>query len=133
MIRFRSLIDGSLAIIGTITVFLAVVLISDVNLQTRIMTVLVGVLMIQAGVWKLTSPFLWNDRKYPELREEVEGFIVRVRSLNDAAVDARDAGTDEPRGRFHGIRDAMHESVDRMAELAGKAVGDEGSKASPQG
>ncbi len=133
MIRFRSLIDGSLAIIGTITVFLAVVLISDVNLQTRIMTVLVGVLMIQAGVWKLTSPFLRNDRKYPELREEVEGFIGRVRSLNDAAVDACDAGADEPRVRFHGIRDAMHESVDRMAELAGKAAGDEEAKVSPQG
>lgn len=133
MIRFRSVIDGALAIIGTITVFLAVVLISDVNLQTRIITVLVGVLMIQAGVWKLTSPFLRNDRKYPELREEVDGFIVHIRSLNDAAVEARDVGTDGPRVRFHGIRDAMHESVDRMAELAGKAAGDEEAKVSPQG
>ena len=131
MRRFRRIIDGSLAISGTITVFLAVVLISDLNLQARIITVLVGVLMIQAGVWKLTSPFMRNDRKYPELRKEVDEFIVRVRSLNEAAVEAREVGTDEPRVRCREIRDGMHESVDRMAELAGKTESDEPTEVPP--
>jgi len=35
--------------------------------------------MIEAGVWKLTSPFLPSERRYGELREEVDGFIGRVR------------------------------------------------------
>ena len=123
MRRFRRMIDTSIPIIGTAIVFLAVILISDFNIQVRIITVLVGVLMIQAGVWKLTSPFMPSERNYVELREEVDGFILLVRSLNTAALDARDAGTDLSWLELRRVREAMHNSVDHMTELAGKAVG----------
>ncbi len=131
MRRFRKMIDVSTTVVGTAIVFLAVILISDFNLQARIATVLVGVLMIEAGVWKLASPFLRSDRHFSDLREEVNGFIGRVRSLNEAALEARDTGTDEAWLRFRDITDGMHSSVDHMAELAGKAMGEEPTKAPP--
>ena len=96
------------------------------HLGTQLLAVLVGVLMIEFGVWKLTSPFMKGDpRQYDELRHEVDGFIVRVRSLNKAALEARAAGTEESWLRLHEVMGAMHSSVDHMAELAGKAAGDE--------
>jgi len=121
--RFRKIIDKSIPIVGMVIVFLAVTLISDFNMQARIATVLVGVLMIEAGVWKLTSPFLQSQRDYVELRAEVDGFILLVRSLNEAALGAREAGTDESWLALRKVSDAMHESVDHMTELAGKAEG----------
>ena len=133
MQRFRKMIDVSIPLVGTAIVFLAVVLISDFNLRARILTVLVGVLFIQAGVWNLPNALLPSGRKFTELRQEVEGFIVLVRSLNDAALEARDAGTEESWLRFRGATDAMHDSVDHMAELAGKAVGGEPTKVPPLG
>jgi uncharacterized alpha-E superfamily protein len=74
-------------------------------------------------VWKLTSPFLQSQRDYVELRAEVDGFILLVRSLNEAALGAREAGTDESWLALRKVSDAMHESVDHMTELAGKAEG----------
>jgi putative Mn2+ efflux pump MntP len=118
--RFRKIIDVSTPVIGTVIVFLAIILIPDFNIQARIFTVLAGVLLIQAGVWKLTSPFLPSDRKYTELRDEVDGFIGLVRALNSAALDARAAGTDEAWLGFRGALGSMHDSVERMGTLAGK-------------
>jgi len=44
--RFRKMIDVSIPLIGTVIVFLGVVMIPDFNLQLRIMAVLGGVLLI---------------------------------------------------------------------------------------
>jgi hypothetical protein len=126
--RFRKILDVSTPVVGTIIVFLAVILISDFNIQARIGTVLVGILLIQAGVWKLTSPFLPSDRQYSELRDEVDGFIGLVRSLNGAALEARGARTDDSWAQFRGAIDAMHNSVERMGELAGKAEGEDATE-----
>ena len=62
MPRFRKMIDVSIPFVGIAIVFLAVILISDFNLQARVLTVLVGILFIQAGVWKLTTRFLPSAR-----------------------------------------------------------------------
>ena len=58
-------------------------------------------------------PFLTSEREYSALRREVEGFIALVRRLNRAGA----AGSGE---ELESAKTAMHESVERMAELAGK-------------
>jgi len=122
--RLRNLIQASIPIVGAVIVFLALILISDANPQTRLAIVLVGILIIEAGVWGLTNPFLPSERRYLELRDEVDGFILLVRALNQAGLDARASGTGESWRRVCGVMDEMHASVDHMAELAGKAEGD---------
>ena len=125
MRRFRKLIDVSIPIIGAVVVFLAVLLIPDFNLQERLVTVLIGILMIEAGVWKLTSPFLPSERRFVELRKEVDGFILLVRDLNEAGLEARASDTSGSWLRVRGVMDAMHGSVEHMGELAGKAAGED--------
>ena len=133
MRRFRKLIEVSIPVIGTVIVFVAVILISDVNLQTRVLTVLIGVLFIEAGVWKLTSPLLPSERRYVELREEVVRFTFLVRSLNQADLEACEAGTNESWRQVRRVMEAMHSSVDQMAELAGKVVAGEPTRVPSSG
>ena len=124
MRRTRKLIDASIPIVGAVIVFLAVVLISDVHLEARLITALVGVLLIEAGAWNLTNPLLPNERTYLALREEVDDFIGLVRSLNEAAVEARREGTEEAWRRYHDAVEALHASVDRISEVAGQPEGE---------
>ncbi len=58
-------------------------------------------------------PFLTSEREYSDLRREVEDFIGLVRRLNRAGA----AGSGE---ELDSAKAAMHESVERMAELAGR-------------
>ena len=116
MSRAQKVVDISATVIGTVVVFLGVVLISDVHLQLRIAVVLLGVLMIEVGVWKLASPFFRPERRYTALRAEADDFLGHVRRLNRAALEGRDADSGE-------IREAMYASVERMVAVAGKAEG----------
>ena len=80
------------------------------------MAVLGGVLLIQAGVSNLTHALLPNARDYTELRSEVDGFILLVRSLNEAAQEARASGTEASWTEaawigVRGARDEMHDSA----------------------
>lgn len=122
MRRFRKIIDVSIPLLGAVIVFLAVLLISDLNLQARLVTVLVGVLMIEAGVWKLTDPFLPSERKFTDLRAEVDGFIHKVRALNEAALDSGTSDDGESGQSVQSVLESMHASVDHMGELAGRAA-----------
>ncbi len=123
MRRLRKMMDVAIPIAGAVIVFLAVILIPDFNLRTRVATVLVGVLMIEAGVWKLTSPFFGSEREYTDLRREVDRFIPLVRSINKKAIEARADGTSDSWIQFREAKDVMHRSVDEMARLAGKVSG----------
>jgi hypothetical protein len=79
---------------------------------------LVGVLLLEAGVWGLVGGVLPSERRHPELREEGDHFLDLVRQLSAAAV-ARDDGTEDDASYREALA-AMHSSVDRMGQLAGK-------------
>lgn len=102
-------------------VFGAVLMIppSQIQLQLQLVFVLVGVLMIEAGVWGLTQPFLPNERKYNELRDATDEFIDLVRELNTAALRDREAHG-ESSEEAEAVLSRMHQAVDAMADLAGK-------------
>jgi hypothetical protein len=113
---FRKIIEMGLPIVGMVVVFGAILLPTiNLNLQIQVVITLVGILMIEAGVWKLTAPFLPSERKYNALRRQVDGFIDLVRQLNNAAVESGG----EPSEAVQDVLDTMHSSVDRMGTLAG--------------
>ena len=91
------------------------------SLQLQVLLVLIGVLILEAGVWGLTSGLLPSERRYLGLREEGDHFLRLIRVLNAAAV-ARDEGQEDDM-RFRETQAQMHTSVDRMAELAGQEKG----------
>ena len=120
MRTIRKAVEVGTPILGMITVFAAVLLIPPANLQIQLVTVLVGVLLIEAGVWGLTNPFLPNERQFVALREEVDDFIDLVRQLNTAAVKKHsDRESTEEDTAFEATLADLHTSVRRMGQLAG--------------
>ncbi len=123
MRTLRRWLSIGLPILGMVLVFAAVIAIVDRQYQLGL--VILGVLLIEAGVWKLANPFLPSERKYTELRTEVDRFIGLVRELNSAALEARQQNGAEQWDRYRQVLATLHDSVDRMGELAGKELGEE--------
>lgn len=119
----RSIVSVGMNIVGMFVVF-AAMLAPDAsrNLQLQIILVLIGVLLIQAAVWKFANPFLPSERKFDELRNEVDDFIDLVRELNESAVVARKTRSLEATGRVERVLSEMHRSVDQMGRLAGREI-----------
>ncbi len=99
-------------VLGMTVVFASVVLYFD-QATTRVVVVSVGMLLLVAGAWFADNPFLKSQRRYLKLRAEVDSFVALARELN-AAADPRVSQ------EMKRVNVAMHESVDRMAQLAGK-------------
>ena len=100
-------------ILGMTLVFAGVVLYFE-HAITRGGVVSVGMLLLAVSAWYSDNPFFKKKRRYLRLRTGVDSFIVFVRELNAAG------GAPEPQGELDRLNAAMHESVDRMAQLAGK-------------
>jgi hypothetical protein len=88
------------------------------GVQAQLGVMLIGVLLLEAGVWGLALQILPDERRYLGLREELDHMIELTRALNGAAIaaGATRAGDETFRDRVS----RMHASVDRMAELAGQ-------------
>jgi hypothetical protein len=119
MRKLRKAVDVGLPIVGVIVVLSAVLLFYD--MYTQIALVVIGVLLIEAGIWKLASPLLPSQRRHQALRAEVDTFVGLVRDLNTAALEREGARGPEAEAEFAAVRERMHASVERMAEYAGKA------------
>ena len=115
--KIRRAIEISMPLLGMGIIF-GSVLFGPPSLQLQVFLVLVGVLILEAGVWGLTSGLLPNERRYLALRAEGDHFLGLIRILNQAAVQ-RDKG-EENDTRFRSTRAEMHTSVERMGKLAGK-------------
>ena len=88
------------------------------NVQAQLGLMVIGVLLLEAGVWDLAPKILPDERCYFGLRKELDHMIELTRALNGAAIAAG-----ATRANDETFRDAlarMHTSVDRMAELAGQ-------------
>lgn len=115
----RRLIEIGLPVVGTLVVFAAILLMPG---QTTVQMGMAagGVVMIQAGIWRLAHPLLPSERKYEGLRREVDYFILLVRRLNAAALGVKEVDNEATRSAFNATQDKMRESFERMALLAGK-------------
>lgn len=119
MRMLRKTIELGLPILGVVLVLAAVLFFP--NLYIQIAIVLIGLVLIEAGIWNLAAPILPSERKYMALRNEVDAFIRLVRRLNRAALELTSEATPQNRTRLLQVRDEMMESVRRMETYAGRS------------
>lgn len=116
---FLRLIDAGLPIAGVLVIVGA--LLPEMALE-QIGGVLLGALMIQAGISRVSRHFLPDDRKFFALRVESELFLTLMRQLNTTALALKENDSPENRREFEEIREAVRQTVERIAGVAGNAV-----------
>ncbi len=112
----RKLLHFGLPVLGAIVAMVGAL--TEPNAVLRVAFVAVGVLLILAANWKLPYSMLHNERRFRQLRGELDEFVWLVRELNAAAVEARSDRSAEE--RFDDLHTAMQESLERMAIYAGR-------------
>jgi len=117
----RQSIDIGLTALGIAVIFTAVILSPSLTVQMQLPIALVGVLLMEAGVWGLSSKVFPSERRYIDLRAEGDNIIQLIRQLNAAAIAREQNGGDD--SQFQATLDEMHDSVKRMAELASRESG----------
>jgi len=122
MQSIRQILKVALSLVGMLVAFFGVVYFQE-DIQ-RLLAVLVGMLLVEAAVWNLANPLLPKNRRYLELRAEVEGFIGHVPALNSVALDARSSDAPADWERYRSVLEEMHASVERMGAVAGKKEGE---------
>lgn len=112
----RRNIDIGLTAVGIAVVFTAIILGTSLDVRAQMPIALIGVLLMEAGVWGLSAKLVPNQRKYTSLRDEGDRMLDLIRELNSAAI-AKEIGTEDAK-RFQQTLEAMHSSVLKMSELA---------------
>jgi hypothetical protein len=128
--NIRRNIDLALTAVGIAVVFSVIILGTSLDVRAQMPIALIGVLLMEAPIWGLSSKFIPNQRKYTSLREEGDRMLDLIRELNSAAI-AKEIGTEDAK-RFQITLEAMHTSVLKMSELASDEV-DNASKSAPTG
>jgi hypothetical protein len=96
MRRIRGSFHVALTIGGTLLVLYALLHVDE--LYDRLLVAALGLVLIQAGVWRITQSLFPDERHFRPLRKETDYFITLVRRLNRAALAAQ-------RGSRTGVRD----------------------------
>lgn len=129
MRRIRGSFHLALTVSGTLLIIYAVM--SVEGMYDRMLVVGLGLVLIEAGIWRITQSLFPNERNFRPLRKETDYFIVLVRRLNRAAVNAQ-RGSTSAMDDLTQVHDEMHHSVDRMLRLAGLTDEDLGFRYSPK-
>lgn len=118
-----------LTVAGTLTVLWAVYAIEP--LLERVLYAALGMVLMEAGIWRITRSIFPDERSFRPLRKETEYFIGLVRRLNRHAVAARRNvdGAEEELDRVYG---EMLHSVERMRQLAGRTEAELGFRHDPK-
>lgn len=131
--KLHQFIDLVLTALGIVITIGSVAIADQVSLQVQVGWIVLGILLIEAGVGGFSSQFMANDRRFLALRKEGDKTIRLIRQLNAAAI-ARDHGAEDDT-RFHETLAEMHATIQRMAELASQeempANRRDGSKTQP--
>jgi len=114
--NIRRSIDASLTGLGIAVIFSAIILGASLDIRAQLPIALVGVLLMEAGIWGLSSKFVPSQRKYTKLRSEGDNMLQLIRELNAAAI-AKERGEEDSK-RFQETLAAMHDSVIKMSGLA---------------
>jgi hypothetical protein len=115
MRRIRGSFHFALSLGGMLLVGWAVLYVEP--LYDRVLLAALGLVLLEAGIWRITQSVFPNERKYRPLRRETDYFISLVRKLNRAALAAQ-RGSGSAAADLTQIHDDMHHSVDRMLRLA---------------
>jgi hypothetical protein len=116
---FRKVIDIGLPFVAVAAILGAVLFVRD-NLSLQLAIVGLGMVALEVGTWKLRQQVLLNKRKNLALRAEGDQFLKHLRELHAAATAMKENDLAEHHRAFESARDAMRESVDRIAAMASK-------------
>ncbi|GMQ75048.1 MAG: hypothetical protein BMS9Abin01_0291 [Gammaproteobacteria bacterium] len=116
--KIRHVTKIGLPLLGVAIIFVSVLTQYPEDVQAQLGVMLIGVLLLEAGVWGLALKFLPDERCYLGLRKELDHMIELTRALNGTAIAAGATRADDE--TFRDTLARMHASVDRMAELAGQ-------------
>jgi hypothetical protein len=128
MRRIRGSFHLALTVAGTLLVLYAVLHVPE--LYDRLLVAALGLVLIEAGIWRITQSLFPNERAFRPLRKETDYFITLVRRLNRAALAAQRDSAAGARDLAQ-VHDDMHHSVDRMLRLAGLTEEDLGFRYRP--
>jgi hypothetical protein len=118
MRKLRRVVDMIVPFIGIALVLGAVLFI--VELRFQVIVVILGILVIEAGIWKVAHPLLPEERRYLALRKEGDDFIRLIRRLNLAALELKTGGSPVAVQQVEQLRAEMTQAIDRMVQVAGK-------------
>ena len=119
MRTLRKIIDIGLPLAGVALILAAVLFVRD-DLRIQLAIVGAGMVVLELGVWKAAHLILPTGRRYLALRAESDRFMLLVRQLNTAALAVKQNGSQAHKQAFEEVEDAMRQSVERMAAVAGK-------------
>ncbi len=115
----RKTIDIGLPLVGVAVILASVLFVRD-DLRIQLAIVGLGMVVLELGVWKAAHRILPTKRRYLGLRAETDAFVQLVRQLNTAALAVKQNDSQSHKQAFEEVRDAMRQSVERMAAVAGK-------------
>ena len=119
MSTFRKVIDIGMPFVAVAAILGAVLFVRD-NLSMQLAIVGLGMVALEVGTWKLRQQVLMNKRKDLVLRAEGDEFLKHLRELRTAALAMKENDSAEHHRAFEDARDAMRQSVERIAAMAGK-------------
>jgi hypothetical protein len=117
MRRIRGFFHLALTVGGTLLVLYAVLHVEGP--YDRLLVAALGVVLMEAGIWRVTQSLFPDERAFRPLRKETDYFITLVRKLNRSALRAR-RGSADAAAELQQVHEEMHHSVDRMLRLAGR-------------
>lgn len=92
------------------------------SVWVQLFLVIAGLMLTEAGLWRLAEPILPDERRYLALRAETDHFTALVRQLNATALALHDGEEQGSRFALQEVQREMHRSIDRMIGFAGKTA-----------
>jgi hypothetical protein len=115
-------LDIGLPLAGVVIILSAILFLQEI--RSQISVVLIGIILIESGIWKISNRILPDDRKFFYLRSEIDTFIILYRQLNSAAVKLNNNNSAENEKVFNNIRDDLENCLERIVETAEKTKKD---------
>lgn len=113
--RIARVLDSGLPTLG-VAIVLAAVMVGGGG-WGAIWLAVIGLLMVEAGVWRLGSRIV-HERRYQPLRREVDRFIELARELHHASAAVASGADEVARRRLDGAVASLRGSLDRMVAVA---------------
>jgi len=111
MRRLRQVIDR-FVVYGGVIVVLSAIVVTDTS-RDQVVLVLLGLLLVQLGIWRIASRVLPSTRTNQRLRDEVDQFLASVRELYRLANENQSANFDALAEGLRGQADGVIEAARR--------------------
>ncbi len=112
--RRKRLVVDRIVVYGGVAVVLSAIVVVDTSL-TQVVLVLLGLLLVQLGIWRIASRVLPGTRTNQRLRDEVAQFLASVRELYRLANDNQSANfatlAEGLRGQTDGVIEAARRDL----------------------